>query len=600
MKARIIIIGVFLSLVTIVFAARLVQIQLVSDEVYYLDRTQEQRYGEAKYGRVFDRNGMPLWDRLLVNGEKERENWKDVYYHGHLEGLSAILKGVVNSKIKELRGQKAVRKSTFKPRRDVPINEEELSPLVEGKDIYLSIDLRIQDIVENVVKEYVPKFGAAGASVLVMDPRTGQILALTSFNPDNKKYEGILHSYEPGSIFKPITAIIALENGVNPNKLIDTEDGKWQVVKNSSEKIIKDTHARKTCNMQEAMVYSSNIAFGKYVIENIGYENFFYGVKKFAINETYSDFPLGFSHRGFSRVPDLRTQAAQGFGQSIDATSLDIAKAFSSIANGGILYNPKLILDYGMDSAATERDSVRRVISSTENTRLLRDMLRGVVDSGGTAENVKSKYAFFEFAGKTGTAQIRDSSGRYAVENYNSSFIGMEKVEDPHFICLVTMYHTRRAGATVAGPVFQKIMEQIYLHPSLSPAAFAKEYAPAYSLCSDVSFIGYTKKAAENKASGMRCNIRFDEENKSGSVVAQKIKNDGTGEYLELSLREHQRNTGLMPDVRGLALRDAMGMLEHISNVVYDGAGKVYEQFPEPGSFAGKKSTVHIKLRENI
>jgi len=595
MKTRIIIICVFLSLATIIFAARLVQIQLVSGEVYYRDKTQEQRYREARYGRVFDRNGTPLWDKLLVNGEK-----KDVYYHRHLEGLSAILKGVVNSKIIDLRGQNAVMLSTVPPGKKTPINEAEISPLVEGKDIYLSIDLRIQEIVENVVHEYVPKFGAAGASVLVMDPHTGQILALTSFNPENKKYEDVLHSYEPGSIFKPITAIIALENGVDPNKLIDTEDGKWQVVKNSNEKIIKDTHARKTCNMQEAMVYSSNIAFGKYVTENIGYENFYYGVKKFAINETYSDFPLRVSHKGFIRVPDLRTQAAQGFGQSIDATSLDVAKAFGSIANGGILYNPKLLLNYGMDSAATERDSVRRVISSTENTRLLRDMLRGVVDSGGTAENVKSKYSFFEFAGKTGTAQIRDSSGRYAMENYNSSFIGMERIADPHYICLVTMYHTRRAGATVAGPVFQKIMEQIYLHPALSPASFAKEYAPADNLCSDISFIGYTKTAAENKAGGMRCNIRFDEENKGGSVVAQKIKKDHTGEYLELSLREHQRNTGLMPDVRGLALRDAMGMLEHISNVVYDGTGKVYEQFPEPGSFAPKKSTVHIKLREGI
>jgi len=596
MKTRIIIISVFLSLATITFIVRLAQIQLVSDEVYYMDKTQKQRYEEAKYGRVFDRNGTPLWDKLLVNGE----NWKDVYYHRHLEGLSAILKGVVNSKIRVLRGEKGVKNSTFKPGGIAPINEKELSPLIDGEDIYLSIDLRIQEIVENTVREYVPKFGAAGASVLVMDPHTGQILALTSFNPENKKYEDVLHSYEPGSIFKPITAIIALENGIDPNKLINTEEGKWQVVKNSNEKIIKDTHVRKTCNMQEAMVYSSNIAFGKYVIEDIGYENFYYGVKKFAINETYSDFPLRVSHKGFSRVPDLRTQAAQGFGQSIDATSLDVAKAFGSIANGGILYNPKLILNYGMDSSATERDSVRRVISSTENTRLLRDMLRGVVDSGGTAENVKSKYAFFEFAGKTGTAQIRDSSGKYAVENYNSSFIGMERVADPHYICLVTMYNTRRAGATVAGPVFQKIMEQIYLHPSLSPASFAKEYAPSDNLCSDISFIGYTKTAAEHKASGMRCNIRFDEENKSGSIVAQKIKRDHTGEYLELSLREHQRNTSLMPDVRGLALKDAMGMLEHISNIIYEGAGKVYEQFPEPGSFASKKSTVHIKLREGI
>ncbi len=596
MKTRMIIIGIFLSLATIVFSARLVHIQLVSNEVYYVDRTQEQRYGEAKYGRVFDRNGAPLWDRL----QKERGNWKDVYYHRHLEGLSAILKGVVNSKITELRGQNAVIRSTFKPRRDVPIDEDEVIPLVDGKDIYLSIDLRIQEIVENVVREYVPKFGAAGASVLVMDPHTGQVLALTSFNPENKKYEDVLHSYEPGSIFKPITAIIALENGVNPNKLIDTEDGKWQVVKTSNEKIIKDTHARKTCNMQEAMVYSSNIAFGKYVTEDIGYEKFYYGVKKFAINETYSEFPLRVSHKGFSRVPDLRTQAAQGFGQSIDATSLDVAKAFSSIANGGILYTPKLLLKYGMDSASTERDSVRRVISSTENTRLLRDMLKGVVNSGGTAENVKSKYAFFEFAGKTGTAQIRDSSGKYAVENYNSSFIGMEKVTDPHYVCLVTMYHTRKAGATVAGPVFQKIMEQIYLHPSLSPASFAREYAPSDSLCSDISFINYAKTAAESKANGMRCNIRFDEGNKGGPVVvAQKIKEDHTGKYLELSLREHQINTGLMPDVRGLALRDARGMLAHMK-VIHDGTGKVYEQYPEPGSSAPKKSTVHIKLREDI
>ena len=599
MKTRLTIIGFLLFIATVAIVARLAKIQLIKDEIYYEDKTQKQEYREANFGRVLDRNGTVLWHKLLMDGKSDSEKWREIYYHEHLEGLSAILNGVVNSKIRLLKGQKGVSRTTRKPGKENPINETELVPLVEGEDVHLSIDLRIQEIVENAVKEYVPKFGAAGASVLVMDPRTGQILAITSFNPEKRKYENVLHSFEPGSIFKPITAVIALENGVDPIKDINTENGKWQVTKNVNEKIIKDTHDRETCNMQEAMVYSSNIAFGKYVVEEIGYEKFFSGVKNFAINETY-EFPLGISHKDFKRVGDSRTQAAQGFGQSIDATSLDIAKAFSSIANGGILYNPKLILKYGMDSAATERDSVRKVISSTENARLLREMLKGVVEKGGTAENVKSKYDFFEFAGKTGTAQIRDSSGKYTNELYNSSFIGMERASDPHYICLVTMYNTRRAGATVAGPVFQKIMEQIYLQPSLSPTAFAREYAPADSLCNDVSFVGHTKQAAENKASGLRCAVRFDNPSKIGSVVAQTIKKDSTGEYLELSLREYQRNTGLMPDVRGLALRDALGMLEHISNVVYEGVGKVYEQFPEPGSIAGKRSTVRIRLREGI
>ena len=597
MTARLIIIGFLLSMVTAAFVARLAKIQLVRDEIYFEDKTQKQKYKEANYGRVLDRNGTVLWHKLLADGKSESEKWKEIYFHEHLEGLSAVLNGVVNSKIRDLKGDKSVLISTYTPGKETPIDETELIPIVKGKDVYLSIDLRVQEIVENAIKEYVPKFGAAGASVLVMDPRTGQILAMTSFNPDKKRYENVLYSYEPGSIFKPITAVIALENGVDPGKFINTENGKWQVTKNANEKIIRDTHIMESCNMQEAMVHSSNIAFGKYVVEEIGYDNFFYGVKKFAINEAY-EFPLRIIHKGFSRVSDLRTQAAQGFGQSLDATSLDIAKAFSSIANGGILYNPKLVLKYGKDSAATERDSVRRVISSTENARLLRDMLRGVVETG-TAENVKSRYDFFEFAGKTGTAQIRDSSGKYTHEVYNSSFIGMERASDPHYICLVTMYNTKRAGATVAGPVFQKIIEQIYAHPSLSPEAFAREYAPADSLCSDVSFVGYTKLAAENKARGLRCSVRFDDEAKGGSVVAQTIKRDSVGEYLELSLREYQRNTGLMPDVRGLTLRDALGMLEHVSSVVYEGVGKVYEQFPEPGDIAGKRSAVRIRLRES-
>jgi len=599
MKTKLIITGFLLFMVTTAFVARLAKIQLVRDEIYYEDRTQRQEYREANFGRVLDRNGTVLWHKLLVDGKSDSEKWKEIYFHEHLVGLSAILNGVVNSKIRDLKPQRAVVISTYGPGKKNPIDETRLAPSVDGKDVHLSIDLRIQEIVENAVREYVPKFGAAGASVLVMDPRTGQILAITSFNPYKKKYESVLHSFEPGSIFKPITAVIALENGVDPNKVINTENGKWQVNKSSNEKIIKDTHIRESCNMQEAMVYSSNIAFGKYVVEEIGYEKFFYGVKNFAINEAY-EFPLRISHKGFSRVWDFRTQAAQGFGQSIDATSLDIAKAFSSIANGGILYNPKLELKYGGDSSATERDSVRKVISSTENARLLRDMLKGVVETGGTAEKVKSKYDFFEFAGKTGTAQIRDSSGKYTHELYNSSFIGMEKASDPHYICIVTMYNTKNSGATVAGPVFQKIMEQIYLHPSLSPVAFAREYAPADSLCNDVSFVGYTKQAAENKASGLRCTVRFDNANKTGSVVAQTIKRDSSGEYLELSLREYQRNTGLMPDVRGLALRDALGMLEHINNVIYEGVGKVYEQFPEPGSIAGKRSTVRIRLKEGV
>ena len=597
MNARLIIAGIFLFLTSAVFSVRLIQIQVFSDKTYSMDKTQKQRYAEAKYGRILDRNGMVLWDKLLIGGAKE---WEEVHFYNHLEGLSAVLRGVVNSNIKDLRGQGKVSISTYKPKRDNPIDEVELTPPVEGKDIYLSIDLRIQEIVENAVMEYVPKFGAAGASVLVMDPRTGQILAMTSFNPESKKYGAALYSFEPGSIFKPITAIIALENGIDPNKRINTANGQWHVTKNAKEKIIQDTHIKGSYNMQEAMVHSSNIAFGKYVIEEIGYENFYYGVKNFAVNETSSDFPLRIFHKGFNRVSDLRTQATQGFGHSIDMTSLDIAKAFSSIANGGILYNPKLILKYEKDSAATERDSVRRVISSTENTRLLRDMLKGVVDLGGTAENIRSKHTFFEFAGKTGTAQMIDGSGKYAKQIYNSSFIGFERASDPHFVCLVTMYNTEQSGAVVAGPVFQRIMEQIYLHPAISPKAFAKEYAPANSKCGDVSFIGYTKLAALDKAGGLRCNIRFDDERKNGSVVAQTIKKDSTGEYLELSLREYQRNTDRMPDVRGLALRDAMGMLEHISHVVYSGVGKVYEQFPEPGNFADKKSSVRIKLREDI
>jgi cell division protein FtsI/penicillin-binding protein 2 len=598
MKTKLIIIGVFLSLATVTVMARLVQIQFANDEVYHEDKTQERRFEEARFGRILDRNGVVLWDNLLVNSENGKGKFQEIHFYSNLEGLSAVLSGVANSRVKQLRGQRGVRHSTFKPRRNVPISEKEVTPLVDGEDVYLSIDLRIQEIVEKAVREFVPKFAAAGASVLVMDPRTGQILAITSFNPDSKKYESTLHSFEPGSIFKPITATIALENGIDPAKRIKTEGGKWQVTRNANEKIIKDTKERESCNMQEAIVHSSNIAFGKYVVEEIGYGKFFDGVRNFGIGETSGDFPLRVIHKGFSRVHDPRTQATQGFGQSIDLTSIDVAKALSSIANGGILYNPKLILKNGIDSAETERDSVRRVITSTENARLLRDMLRGVVE-GGSAANIKSKYNFFEFAGKTGTAQLIDSLGKYMQENYNSSFVGMERASDPNFICLVTMYNTRRAGSTAAGPVFQRIMEEIYLHPSLSPEAFAREYAPANSICSETSFIGHTKFAALDKAKGMRCDVRFIAEGQGGSVVAQTIKIDSTGEYLELSLREHQRNTGLMPDVRGLTLRDAIGMLEHLK-VKYEGTGKVYEQFPEPGNIAERKSKVLLRLREAI
>jgi len=596
MKIRVFIVGFLLILTTVAVIVRLTQIQLLEEKTYYKDRTQNRECKEGRFGKIFDRNGVVLWDKPLVSDEKCKGEFKEIYFHRYLDGLTAILNGVSNAKIRELSGQKSVKISTYRPRGSAPINEKEVVPLKEGKDIYLSIDLRIQEIVENTVREFVPKFGAAGASVLVMDPRTGQILAMTNFNPDSKKYESTVHSFEPGSIFKPITAIIALENGIDPNKRINTENGEWQVTKSVvNEKIIKDTHKMESCNMQEAMIYSSNIAFGKYVVEEVGYRNFFDGVRHFDIGGESRDFPLRTIHKGFKRVREARTQATQGIGHSADLTSIDIAKAFSSIANGGILYNPKLILNFGKDSAETERDSVRRVISSSENARLLRDMLKGVVEKGGTAENVKSKFTFFEFAGKTGTAQLIDSLGKYASENYNSSFIGMERASDPHFVCLVTMYNTKRAGATVAGPVFQKVMEQIYLHPSLSPKTFAMEYAPPDSLCSEASFIGYTKSAALDKANGMRCDVRFDG---SGSVVAQTVKKDSTGEYLQLSLREYRRNTGDMPDVIGLTLRDALGMLEHVK-VNYEGSGKVYEQIPEPGHLVEKNSKVLIRLRES-
>lgn len=592
MNTRFKIICVVISVITVIFLFNLVKIQLISDKNYFKDKTQSKKYEFAKHGSVFDRNGVLLWSKQHIENSD-----KEIYFNSHLNGLTGILNSVVRAKATEMMGQKGISIVTKKTKKNSYIDETEEIPSIDGKDVYLSIDLRIQEIVENVIREYVPKFEASGASVLVADPRTGQILAMTNFNPNSNKYEGALYSYEPGSIFKVITASVALENGIDPDKIINTENGKWQVTKGKNEKIIRDTHPLEKANMKEAMINSSNIAFGKYVVEEIGYEKFFYGVKKFAINEN-SDIPLNVIHKGFNRVPDARTQAAQGFGQSIDLTSLDIVKAFSAIANGGILYNPKLILEHGKKYATTERDSVRRVINSTKNVNILKDMLKGVVEKVSSLESSKSKYSIFEFAGKTGTAQMINTDGKYTHEQYNSSFIGMERASDPNFICLVTMYNTKKAGATAAGPVFREIIQHIYLHPDLSPKAFAREYAPADSLCNDISFIGHSKTAVYDKASAMHCNVRFDDENKNGTVVAQTIKKDSTGEYLELSFREHQRNTGLMPDVRGLTLKDAMGMLEHVSSVVYEGFGKVYMQNPEPGSYADRKSVVSIKLRE--
>lgn len=366
-------------------------------------------------------------------------------------------------------------------------------PPVPGANLFTTIDENIQYIVEKELQATVEKTHAKGISIVVMAPNSGEILAMANyptFNPNEyTQYKpqawinrAISHIFEPGSTFKIVTAGSALEEKLaRPDEEIDCQMGSIVLFGHR----IHDHKAYGILTVRQIMQYSSDVGAIKLGLR-LGDQRFADYIGRFGFGKrTGIDLPG--EERGLTKPASRWSRVSVGaisMGQEIGVTPLQIVRMVSVVANGGVLYRPYVVkhVQDPQTGIVTEVEPQGERIISTDTALKLQAMLEEVV-ADGTGKS--SKLEGYRAAGKTGTAQKIDETGRYSKTKFVASFVGYAPASKPALAMIVMVDEPvgGHMGGTVAAPVFKRIAEQVLRYMSIPPDI--PSYAPQYTFKED-------------------------------------------------------------------------------------------------------------------
>ena len=343
----------------------------------------------------------------------------------------------------------------------------------KGNNLVLTIDEVLQRIVEKELDAAMSEWKASAASVIMMDPFTGEILALANrptYNPNNgnraraatRRNRSITDCYEPGSTFKIVIGVGSLEEKLTrPNTMFDVSKGSIEV----GGKTIRDSHTHDVLSFTEVIQKSSNV--GSIMVGmRLGKERLFQYAKRMGIGKkTGIDLPGEVS--GWIYPPEKWSGTSIGaisIGQEVAVTPLQMLRAYAAIANGGFLVTPHVVSQVvspdGEVLFASRENNAERIISG-RTAGIFRQILRSVVEEGGTG--TEASVDGNAVAGKTGTAQMIDpKTKRYSKDKYVSSFVGFVPAEHPRLAMIVVVYEPEEEiyGGVVAAPAFKRISSQ--------------------------------------------------------------------------------------------------------------------------------------------
>jgi cell division protein FtsI (penicillin-binding protein 3) len=462
----------------------------------------------------------------------------------------------------EIRGRQAkVVVQTDARRRPVGLTDK---PSTEGRTVVLTLDETIQHVAETELDRAVTETGSIAGIVVVLDPRTGELLAVANrptFNPNRFAAYGsarwrnraVSDSYEPGSTFKIITAAAALqEKVVDPDETLDCGHGAVQIAGIE----IHDHAVFDQLSFRDVIAKSSDIGVVR-VAQRLGRESFHRYARSFGFGSpTGVDLPG--ESAGLLRPPpkwSALSLASMSFGQEVGVTALQMALATAAVANGGYLMKPLVVRQLEDASGRVVKSfkpvAVRRVIDAgTVDT--LTDLLRGVVTGGTGRRAAISGYAV---AGKTGTAQKVDASGRYSMVDHVASFVGFVPASRPALVVLASLDTPRGArneGGDVAAPLFARVAEQALRRLQVPPDDPDRRLQMLALRADGVSPAVYRPQA---------------------QTLPVRVRAEAPGDPV------------LMPDLRGQSAREAAIAAAGRGLVVQlRGSGQVVDQSPAPGA----------------
>ncbi|MFW6050316.1 MAG: penicillin-binding protein [Myxococcota bacterium] len=453
----------------------------------------------------------------------------------------------------------------------------------QGHDVELTLDKTIQHVAERELALAVQTFEAKAGSVVVMDPRTGELLAVAShpaFNPNepgsydlpSRRNRAVTDRFEPGSTVKPFTVAGALAAGtIRPNQRIDCGEGRMEV----AEYTIHDSRPYDELTPSQILAYSSNVGTAR-IGATLGRRGLYRAMRRFGFGERLGlGLPgeTGGILRHYRRWYEMDA-ATISFGQGMSVTTVQLASAMSALANGGRLMEPYVIAsirDARGEVVEETLPRVRRQVVPRSVARLVSDMLTAVTGPGGTGtEAALDEYLV---AGKTGTAQKADYvAGGYARDKWIASFAGYVPAEDPRLVIAVVIDEPviAHTGGAVAGPVFRRVARASLRHLGVPASGGGSALA---------------RKTREPDAEPSQAGEDAEADSEGGAqppAVTERVP--GAGETL-------------VPDVLGSTARGAVRALHGASLAVHlAGSGVVVSQDPGPGEVVPLGSRIRVVL----
>lgn len=369
-----------------------------------------------------------------------------------------------------------------------------------GNRVHLTIDLNLQNIVENELDAAMREYSPQKATIILMRPKTGEILAMANrphfdlnqrseAKPEQMKNRAIIDMMEPGSTFKIVTAAAALnERKVRPETTLFCENGLW----NYGGRPLHDHKGYGDMSVHDILVKSSNIGAAKLAM-TVGEQKFYEYIRRFGFGDrTGVELPGEISGiirppRSWSKISITRIP----MGHEVGVTPLQMTVAMATIANGGKLITPRIVKSITSEDGKTISSfspAVLRQVISPETAAQVSNALRGVVSDRGTAS--AAAVPGFTICGKTGTAQKVDPKGGYEHGKYVVSFSGYLPAENPEFVGLVVLDDAQTKnpelnyGGLVAAPIFARIAEKAARYLDLEPQEMVRKAIPVERVAS--------------------------------------------------------------------------------------------------------------------
>jgi len=473
-----------------------------------------------------------------------------------------------------------------------------------GLDVHTTLDVNIQDVAETALLHQLIERKAEFGSVIVMEVQTGQIKAISNLQR-NKSGKGYGENYnfaigdqgntEPGSTFKLLSMLALLEeNNISLNDKVETGDGVHMFYNRAMRDAKNGGYG--TITVREAFEKSSNVGISKLVDKYFGSSpsKFMAYIQKVGLNEPFN-FQLAGEGKPFFKKPGTKnwygtSLAWTSIGYEIKLNPLHTLALYNAVANNGTMVKPHIIKAISNGNKIKESfkpEVIRSQIASEKTIEQLQELLEGVVTSG-TAKNIAN--TDYKIAGKTGTAQ-KLINGAYT-KKYYTSFVGYFPADQPKYSMIIVIDSPNGLGAyggDVSAPVFKEIADKIYaLDMELNPGSQKTLIATV----KEDRGLPYFEAGKAEEFQQIFEELGLKTEAINPEEWVKTVGSDG-----KVRLQVNDTDKAIVPDVSGLALRDALFILENKGlQVNYSGKGRVKAQSLAPGTKLSPNATINLVL----